>query len=246
MKWDKVFTKEFLEEEYVKQRKPIYHIAREQGCAPKTIRVFLKKYEIPLNPIIGRHIDYTEQKFGRVTVLSFWKSGKFGKSHWNCICDCGNRFQVAGASLKRGLTKSCGCLKTELVRSKGYKDISYNFWRRQVQGAAGRGYEFDLTMEQVWELYEKQNRRCALSNLEIKFFPDYNLAHKHTVSIDRINSQKGYTIDNIQLVHKVVNQMKNIFDTEEFVCFCNLIAERNPRNHEDCIYSTTRNTIRKI
>ena len=37
-----------------------------------------------------------------------------------------------------------------------------------------------------------------------------------TASLDRIDSKKGYTIDNIQWVHKDVNKMKMDLQEEDF------------------------------
>lgn len=48
----------------------------------------------------------------------------------------------------------------------------------------------------------------------------------HTnVSIDRIDSDKGYTIDNVQLVCMAVNQMKSDLTNEELMYFCNNIIK---------------------
>lgn len=51
------------------------------------------------------------KRFGRLTVIGEGKPRK-GRSTTECICDCGKKTIVITASLKRGLTKSCGCLKT--------------------------------------------------------------------------------------------------------------------------------------
>ena len=46
-----------------------------------------------------------------------------------------------------------------------------------------------------------------------------------TASLDRIDSKKGYTIDNVQWVYKKINMMKQNYDQKEFVNLCCLIAE---------------------
>jgi len=54
----------------------------------------------------AKFIDITGQKFGKLLVISR------SNSLWNCICDCGNKISVAsGSSLRKGHTRSCGCLK---------------------------------------------------------------------------------------------------------------------------------------
>lgn len=49
-------------------------------------------------------------KFGRLTIID--KSDK--KNHWNCLCECGKEIVVNGTRLKTGVTKSCGCLNSEI------------------------------------------------------------------------------------------------------------------------------------
>ena len=57
--------------------------------------------------------DMTGQHFGRWTVLSRAGSNKFRAALWNCKCACGNTGVVSGATLRRGDSLSCGCLKME-------------------------------------------------------------------------------------------------------------------------------------
>lgn len=57
-------------------------------------------------------IDFTGQKFGRLTVIEF--VGRIHHaSNWRCSCDCGNSIVVPLAGLRAGLQKSCGCYKRE-------------------------------------------------------------------------------------------------------------------------------------
>lgn len=75
--------------------------------------------------------DILGDRFGRVIVES--KSGiiKDGKVSWNCLCDCGTRFVTTGRNLRRGVTKSCGCLAVEVHRNKRV-DISGERFGRLV------------------------------------------------------------------------------------------------------------------
>lgn len=58
-------------------------------------------------------IDLVGKRFGRLTAHSLL--GKMGGSehHWRCVCDCGTEKVVIGSLLRRGMTKSCGCLQLE-------------------------------------------------------------------------------------------------------------------------------------
>lgn len=60
--------------------------------------------------------DLIGQRFGKLVVLekSDYKKLPSGKKlQWKCQCDCGNICYVVGDYLRKGNTKSCGCLKKE-------------------------------------------------------------------------------------------------------------------------------------
>lgn len=64
-------------------------------------------------------IDLTGQRFGRLIALYETEPyiSKNGDKirQWHCKCDCGNEIDVYQNHLRRGNTKSCGCLKYELL-----------------------------------------------------------------------------------------------------------------------------------
>ncbi len=63
-------------------------------------------------------IDLTGMVFERLTVLSFAGSrASNGHLLWNCRCCCGSEVVVVGKQLRRGQTKSCGCLMIERTRA---------------------------------------------------------------------------------------------------------------------------------
>lgn len=58
--------------------------------------------------------DLTGARFGKlVAVRTVGK--KSGAFIWECMCDCGNLTVVRGFELTRGHTKSCGCLRRDLM-----------------------------------------------------------------------------------------------------------------------------------
>lgn len=65
--------------------------------------------------------DLTGQKFGRLTVLReaedyVTKQGNH-KNAWICECECGNQITVRSELLKSGRTKSCGCLRKDIIEN---------------------------------------------------------------------------------------------------------------------------------
>lgn len=65
--------------------------------------------------------DLTESKFGRLSVIRRAPNNKHGQTMWECLCDCGESSVVLGASLTRGVTKSCGCLMTDVTVARSTK-----------------------------------------------------------------------------------------------------------------------------
>lgn len=64
--------------------------------------------------------NLTGQKFGRALVLKRVEN-KGIRVAYLCKCDCGNEFIALAHHLKGGGTKSCGCLRTELSKTRGKK-----------------------------------------------------------------------------------------------------------------------------
>lgn len=60
-------------------------------------------------------------KFGRLTVFERVQNSHRGKSSWRCLCECGNEIITLGESLRKGRTKSCGCLNVEVDDMSGQR-----------------------------------------------------------------------------------------------------------------------------
>ena len=59
--------------------------------------------------------DLTNERFGRLTVIRRVRNPILDRrdAWWLCDCDCGVKVKVPAYNLKRGNTKSCGCLRHE-------------------------------------------------------------------------------------------------------------------------------------
>ena len=150
--------------------------------------------------------------------------GKFTKNCPQC-----NAEQVYGRydhyqSALRGnwLCKKCGVSKNT---GRGrYEDILYSWFDVKKRSARDRGYAWDLEIEDVWQMYVDQDKKCALSGIDIGWSKSGMTA---TASIDRIDSSEGYLLENVQLVHKDVNFMKQNYDQDYFIETCKKIASYN-------------------
>lgn len=126
------------------------------------------------------------------------------------------------------------CKDCESKRKKRSRIVSYDnniekFFTGLLNGCKGRArrsknFNFDLTLEQVLDLYEKQNHKCALSGLEMTTIKGSG----HLIlnaSIDRIDPGKDYSISNIRLICNHVNMMRSNLSDEELLMFCKNILD---------------------
>jgi len=115
-------------------------------------------------------------------------------------------------------------------RNKFYKQRSipllrrdpYSYMRMLHGKARLRRQEFNLTYEDLYDLWENQRGFCALSGQPLSL--EANLPN--TTSLDRINSSVGYVKTNVQLVCSVVNKMKMDVTQEVFLQFCKHITDK--------------------
>lgn len=80
----------------------------------------------------------------------------------------------------------------------------------------------DLTIDYLLYLWERQKGCCALTGIPMTY-KFYEGRVNTNVSVDRIDSTKGYSKDNVQLVCMAANQMKNDLSMEEFIKMCEYV-----------------------
>ena len=141
---------------------------------------------------MGKLIDLTGEKIGRLTVLYKEIANDGERPRWACLCECGNKKTIASSSLIRGLTKSCGCLRRqELSRMRKIHGMSttrqYNIWRAMIgrcnnpkhpafKNYGGRGI---VVCPQWRESF-------------IVFWEDMKGGYEDDLTIDRINNDGSY------------------------------------------------------
>lgn len=152
---------------------------------------------------MGKLIDLTGQRFGRLTVVERDKEwcGKDLHAHWICRCDCGNFVSTSGQRLRNKTAQSCGCFRKERMSEVsikentvhgqahtklykvfyGMKDRCYNPKNRKYKDYGGRG----ITICDEWLCDFSVFYSWAVSN-----------GYKVGLSIDRIDNDMGYSPNN--------------------------------------------------
>lgn len=116
--------------------------------------------------------------------------------------------------------KSCSN-RDNTFRGK-YELIPITWFNTKMRGGVSRGFTWDLTIQDIWEMFLAQEGQCALSGLPISWSETGLTA---TVSIDRIDNSEGYIKGNVQLLHKDINMMKHAFEQDYFTQLCRKVAE---------------------
>lgn len=133
------------------------------------------------------------------------------------------------AKLRNGksyVCKQCQALAQRQRREK-QKDIDlldFTLKKRLYDAqnrAKSKNQYYDIDLEFLYQLWNQQEGKCALTGI-----PMTTTKHGRTntnVSIDRIDSSKGYTKDNIWLICSAVNFMKSNLNLEEFKQYCQAV-----------------------
>ena len=222
-----------IEEKTGKSNSTIYRVLRRNGCK-------LRGGKIKRPPRPPKH-NLVGKKYFHLTVIKMAITKKADGKTWRaiCKCDCGRIADVCVNYLMRNLRKTCGHKKCKFFRQEytnsgkqnvtftGFEGIHGQRWAAIHCGAERRNLEFSIKIEDMWDMYIQQNKKCALTGLPIKFGRrNYD---ETTASLDRIDSKKGYIKGNVQWVYKDVNFMKWDLDQNHFINLCHIIADLNPK-----------------
>ena len=113
-----------------------------------------------------------------------------------CLCDCGNKRVIQLHNLRSSHTKSCGCLKKELSVKHGMCGTrQYIVWGNLIQRMTNpkstkyKNYQH-LSVCEKWKTFEG-------------FWEDMKEGYQDHLTIDRVDNNKGYYMDNCQwITHK--------------------------------------------
>jgi len=152
---------------------------------------------------MGKLIDLTGQRFGRLIVVKRMGSNSQNKPLWSGQCDCGNTVIVAGSHLRIGHTKSCGCLMREASKERATKHgftrtRFYQIWkgmRQRCLNPNNPSYKIyggrEIGIYREWgefAAFKKDMHESYLKHVE-KF------GEKNT-TIDRTDGSKSYSPEN--------------------------------------------------
>lgn len=159
------------------------------------------------------------EKFNRLTCISFSHIGEHNRSYFIFRCDCGKEKIILGSLVRSGNTKSCGCLSKEVKKNKRISDnhseltaIILGYKRHAID----RGFSWELSREFVRDLIYKDCYYCGSPRSNTKITKNSLPGGLVYSGIDRIDSTKNYTQDNVVPCCRVCNYAKSNMNIKEF------------------------------
>ncbi len=191
-----------------------------------------------------RFKDRTNDKYGRLTVIAHAGKDHRNKHLWLCLCQCGKEKVVVSDNLSSGKSNSCGCLKAEFLARKGnqyglYDDrevallkVQYHHLKKRNKS---KGFHGVINFETFSLLSKSPCRYCGLEHskeIEDRLNESKNRKRlsDHVLKcngIDRVDSSKGYTLENSAPCCKYCNTAKNTMTENEFYGWVRRVYEFN-------------------
>lgn len=190
--------------------------------------------------------NYVGEKFGKVTVVECleYSNGKNNGGLYKCQCECGNTLNCYGYKLH--WRKSCGCLEAEAKKVNGLKSrrpqsvtigVEYLIYKNNALQSNRVPLPKDVWLSIVKQpcFYcggiDKRNRATASSykrNNGITLTEDVIKLYEIELNgIDRVDSSRGYEIENCVPCCGICNRMKNGYTQEQFFEKIKKIYERH-------------------
>ena len=79
---------------------------------------------------------------------------------WVCHCACGKRIVVRGVSLRTGVTKSCGCLKTEMDAERILREQKAYIQRKGHGPGFKHGEAHGKNKTRLYRIWLAMKNRC--------------------------------------------------------------------------------------
>ncbi len=175
-----------------------------------------------------RKSHYLENREKELTQVRLYQSSssyskKAGRTVEKSCPICNNKVFLTKSENNKNFIRYC----SKSCRSTKNKSNYYNYLYDIEKRSKKINREFDLTEEFIKDLLEnKQQNKCSITNLPIFIRDSKKQITLHdTASLDRIDSKKGYTKDNVQWLALGINYMKLDFTEEELHIILKLIKQ---------------------
>jgi hypothetical protein len=197
-----------------------------------------------------KRIDATGQRYQRLVAIRFLRIGKFRRTVWEWMCDCGKVVERDLFNVRRGDTKSCGCLKKEIHQNHGdrYKlpfglSSLRQLYNQYKYVSLKKSREFTLTLEDFVKITSEDCFYCGLKPSSIRFASKQSNGHYTYNGIDRTDNSIGYVARNCVPCCTMCNRAKSSTPVEEFLLWAKRLSEFQSKKEANTIIQEQQSTI---
>lgn len=171
------------------QVKAIYKIL---GIREKARLRNLLRYKKDDEELIGK-------KFGKLTILEVIPGSRNKRKRVKYICECGTIKIVTKMDVTRGHSKSCGCMRIDLI---AYGHRKREPWTSSAMAIYKKGYDDgDITFEQFLNLSQQECYYCGA-----KPSKTYNAFKRN---FDKHGRGSKYSVENGEFVYNGIDRIDN-------------------------------------
>ena len=174
--------------------------------------------------------DLVNEKFEHLTPTEYvWHTNKKGNAQfvWKCLCDCGNICYIRSTELTKKERIDCKkCSKKRQAKKQTLPDKLAKLkrvFRHYKIHAKNKKLIFDISFDDFRNIICKKCLYCGEPPKKYKDEYERN-------GIDRIDSEKGYVIENVVPCCETCNRAKLDYSQKDFFSWVNKIYNQLKQN----------------
>ena len=172
----------------------------------------LRKGSVKIDPSL-----FIGKRFGRLTVITMGEVPLGKKMRlWLCHCDCGKDIWIPLHRCTRKIIKSCGCSRYRPPGESGLLRI-FNGYKTDARKKEKK--VFQITFEDFKNITSKNCFYCGTppSHKRVQKSRTGDSIAYYCNGIDRVDSSKGYVLENIVPCCTLCNMIKWTLTKEDFL-----------------------------
>lgn len=224
-----------LDVDYIKSnygKKPMHEIAKDLNATTDRVRRVLKMHGVAMLGKTEMYKSINEYRFSYedslcqdylngMTQNDLVKKYKIGSEKVKFLLDRNNIQRLTGKGSASKKAWGTGKRQPRNCNKGGTKDIHNALFNRWRYNAKSRNYLFTISIEQLQEILEQQNFKCAYTNMDMLCPKTYNEKKEMTsspylISLDRIDNDLGYVDGNVHFVCVWANKARGSYAHETF------------------------------